>query len=341
MDKLEFMRELEYSGYYLEDISERQSKLNGLNIYEACIVNDEYTMAIYEDENKGILDSLRSAVSSVLKLITHAIGLVIKTAKNIIDFGKYKHLEQKFSKNKNYKTKKVKIKNFAKIEELFKKAIAKAERLPEDATEEDYEGIFSELSKSIDNTFIDVKDDTKDSLKTALSVVTCETAISIAKSNSKYAKAMENILVNNKNVLDGIYKSTNDKYGKGVENKIKFYTKKTKFAKFLTKVGILKNKSLIDTIDDTIKQVGKALEIGGDLAVADSKFDKGKVIAKHMTTKDGRKVIGKAASTYMKTKEVLKDKDVNLSKDSLERNIKNKFSKNTKKLQKNLAQGKW
>jgi hypothetical protein len=115
VDKLEFMRELEYSGYYLEDISERQSKLNSLNIYEACIVNDEYTMAIYEDENKGILDSLRSAVSSVLKLITHAIGLVIKTAKNIIDFGKYKHLEQKFSKNKNYKTKKVKIKKNVKI----------------------------------------------------------------------------------------------------------------------------------------------------------------------------------------------------------------------------------
>ena len=221
------------------------------------------------NHNLGVIgnigESIRRIIASILKLIE-------KILKSLLNYGDYllmpKEEKDKFNKYCAYidshsglKKQKITIRDWKLIEAEYKKAETKAQKVIEIAVKE---------NKSVDEVtpkFNQIFKDLSTVINAASVVVTADMAKSLAAESRDNAKAVETILMMNKEYLEDLDTTLGEGSSKKLMSNIHKMTNNTYYRKFSTMLCSHKKRTIEGYLTELTREIGNISTDAGKVSV--------------------------------------------------------------------------
>lgn len=223
-----------------------------------------------EEESKGFIansiEKVKSLIQKILNMITNAVGRL----KNKISYmclspeqkQKYDNFMKFVEQHPEVKNKQVTVKDWKRIEREY----AKVEK-----------NILNMITdENIDANGLTLK--TKDMINnlgktasTATAALTVDTAINMAKQSPEAARLIQNTMMQNQDILNTISRELGNKEVAKMQKKVNQMTKETVGRKLLVQLGLQKEKTLTECMNNVVDSFSSLGNVGMAVAKSNTK----------------------------------------------------------------------
>lgn len=239
--------------------------LDGIDIamYEAGFNKDEKKEKLW-DRNKSVMVNSVNLLLAMIKKVKEMILGFLDSARNLVDYvflkkedkERYAEYEAYLRSNPAYKGKKVRVRDWRKVEKKYGEALKRVDRLEVQVNA----GTISKEEASKEEQSI--MDDVAKIGTTAISVVTADVALRVAKTSKDHAKTLISWLKRDQSLMDQMAKDMSMKDMKKFEKEMKKAANGTFFTRMRDRIYGKEQRDIVECINDTLKEVGN-IDVSG------------------------------------------------------------------------------
>nr|DAK39033.1 MAG TPA: hypothetical protein [Caudoviricetes sp.] len=210
------------------------------------------------NKNQSLMVNGVNLVIRMIKKCKEIIINILKGIKNTVDYiflskedkAKFAEYEAYLRTHKEYKGRKITVKDWKKVEAKYNGVYRRIDQLEQRVNTSQ---IAQEEMKKEEASILD---DLVNLAGTCTSTVTADVALRTAKSCPEHARKIQQMLQKNTMLLDQMEEDLGKKEVAKFQKKINKYTKDTFFTRLRAQVYGREQRSLVECMSDVIKQVG-------------------------------------------------------------------------------------